>query len=362
MKFFLISNMYPTTDCPGYGSFVKNVCEGMSSHGMLISYKAVIRGRHKSKVDKFLKYIGFYFSIILVFFKKYDFIYIHFPNQAIPLLKFLYKFRKPRIIVNYHGEDLVYEEQGYTKTLGITTQNFCRKYASAIVVPSQYFKNIVVEREILPAHKIIVSPSGGVNPDIFFPLKNKNYNLILHIGYVGRLEADKGIKEFLLTCDRLKQNRVAFKASVIGYGSCYDEMMNFINTHNLESEITTVNGVPQKELGDYYRTMDLMIFSSSSKTGESLGLTGIEAMACGVPVIGSNIGGIASYVEDGKNGWLVPVRNIDEIVDRIYKYMGMNIDSKEELRQNCIETGKGYYKDSVCNQLTKDIKEQLGII
>ena len=50
--------------------------------------------------------------------------------------------------------------------------------------------------------------------------------------------------------------------------------------------------------------MDLLIFSSS-RTGESLGLTGIEAMACGVPVIGSDIGGIASYVENGSNGWLV---------------------------------------------------------
>ena len=79
-------------------------------------------------------------------------------------------------------------------------------------------------------------------------------------------------------------------------------------------------------------------------------------MACGVPVIGSDIGGIASYVENGSNGWLVPVKDIDGIVDRIYKYMGMDIDSKEELRYNCIETGKRYDKNLVCNQLAKDLK------
>ena len=45
-------------------------------------------------------------------------------------------------------------------------------------------------------------------------------------------------------------------------------------------------------------------------------------MACGVPVIGSDIGGIASYVENGSNGWLSPSKDIDGIVDRIYKYMG----------------------------------------
>ena len=148
-----------------------------------------------------------------------------------------------------------------------------------------------------------------------------------------------------------------FKASVVGYGSCYDEVMRFIDVHDLKKEITIVNGVPQEKLGDYYRGMDLLIFSSS-RTGESLGLTGIEAMACGVPVIGSDIGGIASYVENGSNGWLVPVKDIDGIVDRIYKYMGMDIDSGR-IEIYCIETGKRYDKNLVCNQLAKDLKGQI---
>ena len=351
--------MYPTLDSPGYGCFVKNVCEGMlSQDDVHMSCMAVIRGGSKGRIDKLLKYVVFYLAIIKGFFKEYDFIYIHFPNQAIPLLNFLYKFRTPKIVVNYHGEDLMYEEKGYTKILGEVTQRFCRKYASAIVVPSRYFKDIVVGRNILPASKVIVSPSGGINPALFFPLETKSYDFALHIGYVGRLEIDKGIREFLQTCDRLKQNGVVFKASVVGYGSCYDEVMRFIDVHDLKKEITIVNGVPQEKLGDYYRGMDLLIFSSS-RTGESLGLTGIEAMACGVPVIGSDIGGIASYAENGSNGWLVPVKDIDGIVDRIYKYMGMDIDSKEELRYNCIETGKRYDKNLVCNQLAKDLKGQI---
>ena len=62
------------------------------------------------------------------------------------------------------------------------------------------------------------------------------------------------------TCDRLKQNGVVFKASVVGYGSCYDEVMRFIDVPDLKKEITIVNGVPQEKLGDYYRGMDLLIF------------------------------------------------------------------------------------------------------
>lgn len=356
MKFFLISNMYPTAECPGYGSFVKNVCDGLSLYGIYLSDMAVIRGKGEGYINKIFKYVRFYVSIIAGFFKKYDFIYIHFPNQAIPLLNFLYRFRKPKIIVNYHGEDLVYEEKGYTRTLGVQTENFCRKYASAIIVPSQYFKDVVVERNILPPIKVVVSPSGGIDPSIFFPLDCKNYNSILHIGYVGRLEIDKGIKDFLLTCDRLNQENLKFKATIIGYGSYYDEMVCFIEKSNFKSKITIIKGIPQIMLGNYYRCMDLLIFSSKS---ESLGLTGIEAMACGVPVIGSNVGGIASYVENGKNGWLVSVHNVEEIVDSIHKYINMENNEKEQMRKYCIETGQKYYREQVCYQLSKDIKGQL---
>ena len=85
----------------------------------------------------------------------------------------------------------MYEEKGYTKILVRSPKDFCRKYASAIVVPSRYFKDIVVGRNILPASKVIVSPSGGINPALFFPLETKSYDSALHIGYVGRLRLTK---------------------------------------------------------------------------------------------------------------------------------------------------------------------------
>lgn len=348
--------MYPTTQYPGYGSFVKNVCEGLAQYNMYVSYKAVIKGKGIGLIDKILKYIFFYISIIVGFFKKYDFIYIHFPNQAIPLLNLLYKIKKPKIIVNFHGEDLLYEQVGYTNILGKKTEHFCKKYATAIIVPSQYYKDIVINRNILPSTRIIVSPSGGIDPNIFYSIDKEDYNSILHIGYVGRLEIDKGIKDFLLTCNQLNKNGIEFKATVIGYGSYYDAMIDFIEENRLNNKITIIKGISQSKLGNYYRKMDLLIFSSIR---ESLGLTGIEAMACGVPVIGSNVGGIASYLEDNKNGWLVPVHNTDAIIDKIYKYLNFSKDSKKNMEKNCILTGQKYYRDLVCKNLYQDINNQL---
>ena len=56
-----------------------------------------------------------------------------------------------------------------------------------------------------------------------------------------------------------------------------------------------------------------------SKRNESLGLVGVEALACGVPVIGSNIGGIPGFIEEGKNGFLFDPDNEHSLVEKVIK-------------------------------------------
>lgn len=354
--------MYPTDDSPGYGSFVKNVCDKLNELGMIVKYKSLIRGKPNSKADKIKKYLKFYYSIFINFFGKYDFIYIHFPNQAVPLLSILFFLKKPKTVVNFHGEDLVYSDSGYENVLGNLTEKFCNKYASAIVVPSEYFKSIADKRRLIHEDKIIVSPSGGINPSYFYPNVDKSHLDIskeIYLGYVGRLEKEKGVIEYIETCKQLKIKGITFKGYIIGYGTLYEYVLNFINDNRLEQDIQIINGVSQSELGNYYRQFDLLIFSSSARTGESLGLTGIEAMACGTPVIGSDIGGISSYLKDSINGFSVPKNNVSKIIDAIKKYRSLSIEEKETMRANCINTGKRYYNDLVCMNLSEDIRKVL---
>lgn len=350
--------MYPTDTFPGYGSFVKNVCDELSKYGILIKYKSIIKGKTTSKYKKFIKYLCFYKSILINYGKKYDFIYVHFPNQATPILKLLLKFCHKKLIINFHGEDLLYSQSSFGNTLGKMTEQLCIKFADGIIVPSEYFKSLVIQRNLISdSNRIIVSPSGGINSSIFFPDPQKNYNRSeIHIGYVGRMEPDKGIIEFIDTCKKLGELNIYFKATAIGYGSVYNQVKKDIVDSGLSKKVTLISGLPQKELGDYYRKFDLFIFSSSRKA-ESLGLTGIEAMACGVPVIGGNVGGIASYVKNDINGWITPIHDVDAIVSTIKRYIDLSIDKKKELHDNCIKTGRYYYSDAVCKRLASDIRK-----
>ncbi|OKI50456.1 glycosyltransferase [Micromonospora sp. CB01531] len=70
--------------------------------------------------------------------------------------------------------------------------------------------------------------------------------------------------------------------------------------------VRLVGGVPREEMAGWYRSADVLV---AAPWYEPFGLTPLEGMACGVPVIGSNVGGIADTVVDGLTGDLVPPRD-----------------------------------------------------
>ncbi|MEV0158399.1 glycosyltransferase [Micromonospora sp. NPDC050686] len=70
--------------------------------------------------------------------------------------------------------------------------------------------------------------------------------------------------------------------------------------------VKLVGGVPREEMGRWYRSADVLV---AAPWYEPFGLTPLEAMACGVPVVGTNVGGIADTVVDGLTGDLVPPRD-----------------------------------------------------
>lgn len=349
--------MYPTKESPGYGVFVKNVSDALGKYGIKEHDKALIRGKSKSKLNKFIKYTYFYFQIFLKFWKKYDFIYIHFPNQALPILYPLLRLRKRKLIINLHGEDLMYRKNGIAGKLGRLMENTCRRFAEAIIVPSSYFRDIVLQRKLSEQAKVIVSPSGGINRKIFSAKGIENIgSRSLRIGYVGRLEQDKGILEYLQVCKYLDSEGFEFSGIIIGYGSQYNYTEKFLIDNNLSQKVELISGVAQSELGDFYRKIDLLLFSSS-RTSESLGLTGIEALACGTPVIGSDIGGIRTYLHSGYNGWLTPVHDIQTIVMAIKEYSLMPYTKKISMYKNCIITGQKYYSDKVVKELALELSK-----
>ena len=85
----------------------------------------------------------------------------------------------------------------------------------------------------------------------------------------------------------------------------------------MPAERTVYHGTLRDEkLVAQYHLADVLLLPSTGKT-ESFGMVLVEAMACGVPVIASNIGGIPTVISDGIDGLLVPTANVQALTEAI---------------------------------------------
>jgi glycosyltransferase involved in cell wall biosynthesis len=122
-----------------------------------------------------------------------------------------------------------------------------------------------------------------------------------------------------------KQNIVFI---IAGKGPDMARVQSQIEQLGLEKNIKLTGFVADQDLHLYYNTADLFVLTS--KSGEGLPLVALEAMACGLPVIATNVGGINEIMV--KNfGKLVPANNPEALADAIVELVDINNET-EELR------------------------------
>lgn len=354
MKILLISNMYPSHGHPYYGIFVKNFENGIIGKGGTV-YKAVIEGRGKNKLEKIMKYLKFFYDVVkLVFTKEYDLIYVHYIGHSLlPLVPIRVLLKKP-LIINAHGSD-VFSASKLGKFIQKLVAPIIQK-ADLIVVPSNYFAAMVMEKFLIRKDKIFVSPSGGIDTSLFKPLKNLKVNTTFTIGYVSRIDEGKGWDILLMAAKELKNKiSIPFTVNIIGGGSQESNLKSMITQLGLENEVKYLGPIPHHQLPTHYNHFDLFAFTT--RLAESLGLVGLEAMACGVPVVGSDIGGVKGYVENKYNGELFEPGNTYELTQCLKKFIIMDKKNLEFYSTNALRTAKQYDSKTVSNNLSKKLKE-----
>lgn len=346
--------MYPSKSDPAFGTFVRVFYEGLCRQYPDIKVdKAVYKGRAKNKIRKLFKYIWFYWNIIFrILTCRYDYVYVHTITYPTPALRFVYFFKPLNLIFNVHGVDVL-----TTSKLSKKLRDFSiplLKACKYVVVPSIYFKN-VVERElpeIIP-EKIIVSASGGIELP-FYQLNTPHINNNLRIGFVSRIAKGKGWDTYLKAIKILIDEGLYVSASIVGSGNQTEEMISMINLLNLNKYVKYLGSMGHACLPNYLNNIDLFIFPSENES-ESLGLVGLEAMASSVPVIGSNIGGISTYIEDGKNGFLFTPRCEKELATKIKHFSSLPANERIRMSNMAYETAKNYETDKVLSELFSKI-------
>ena len=352
MKLLVISNMYPSDKDPVYGVFVKNFFDYIEAHNQGGRTELIaIKGRDKSRIKNVWNYLKFYTKIFFsCVFRRWDLIYVHTITFPTVSLRAAFLFRNLPLAFNIHGSDLITHSK-----LAEILKKMCfplLRRSKLIVVPSMVFKKVLVDEVAQIEEKnVYVSPSGGVNTQLFVPTVKQEVNTIV-LGFVSHIIAMKGWRLFIEAIDKLRQKGYNVKGIMAGNGSEEKELKEILKTEGFQGVVSYLGGIPQQDLPEVYNQFDLFVFPTMFC--ESLGLVGLEAMACGVPVVASNQGGPTEYVKHEVNGFLFEQGNVDNLVMQIERYIKQNKEEKKQMSDKVRETALNYDSETVlCNLYNK---------
>jgi len=163
------------------------------------------------------------------------------------------------------------------------------------------------------------------------------------VGFVGGLDSAhyfKGINHLITAISKINNNNI--KALIVGSGNLKKKYQDQAKKLGVGDRIIFAGYVSGDILPEHYNLTDIFVLPSVDKS-EAFGLVLLEAMACGKPLIASNLKGVRSVVIPGHNGFLVEPKNPKDLADKIRFFME-NRKLANQFSLNGIETANQKYR------------------
>lgn len=331
-----------------YGINSEWICIENNNNQIKISfYKTQAETKSFSRFNEFLKYFN---SMILI--KNIDLIHVH-SFRDYKILKAISAYRP--IIKSAHDLSLVCpgNDKFYRNTVAP-----CNRRMGTVCVLSAY-KELCAPRNPVRLLKSINSTSkilsniryeriiyysdfvrdeltdAGVNADRlikgYYPIyrsalfkKDNNTSKVL---YVGRLSSSKGVHHLIKATINLLRKGHLLQLTIVGDGIDrfeYEQMVPMEFT----SKIVFTGWLDSMEIQLRLKNSSLLVFPSIYP--EAFGISGVEAIAHGLPVIAYNVGGVGEWLKEGKNGILLPT--VDEaLLENAISEMLTNVKLRQHI-------------------------------
>jgi colanic acid/amylovoran biosynthesis glycosyltransferase len=163
----------------------------------------------------------------------------------------------------------------------------------------------------------------GISPELYRPQKRSRVqadSAVFKLITIGSLQPYKGQEVLIHACKRLVESGVPLRCDIIGEGVLRAKLEGIINDCGLKSRITMLGALTQEEIAGRLPEADCYVQPSiitASGKMEGIPLALMEAMACGVPVVASNLSGIPELVRPGETGFLVPPGDDNALADQL---------------------------------------------
>lgn len=271
-----------------------------------------------------------YFSIAVrrrVDFEQYDVIHgTLMPASTIALgPKFLDNVDAPLVLTSHgtsYDEARSVDPQGFADYLfkyffhpaNVLMDGVSGRWADHIIAVSDHTREQLRDLYRFDESNLTTVPPG-IDTDRFSPTElvhpsvdeSKQSILVL-----SRLDPRKGIDKAIRAFAQLEVDDA--ELLIAGTGRLESSLKEIASGLAVRDDVRFLGFIPDEELPSLYSSVDVFVLPSEY---EGFGIVFMEAMACGTPVIGTDVGGVPTAVEDGETGYLVPKEGVKELTEQM---------------------------------------------
>lgn len=246
--------------------------------------------------------------------EELDLLHVHYaiPHAVCAILAKQISGRDVKIITTLHGTDITVlgEDPSLTDAIKFGIENSDTVTAVSNSLVSQTYDLIKPDKHIETVYNFIdervyqKTDATYLKSQYGIPPKEK---IIIH---VSNFRAVKRVTDVVRAFAKITE-RIPAKLLLVGDGPEITNVCNLVRELNLREQVLFLG--KQDNLEELYSMSDLMLLLSQK---ESFGLVALEAMACGVPCIGTNVGGIPEVILNGETGFICELGDISDIANK----------------------------------------------
>ena len=164
--------------------------------------------------------------------------------------------------------------------------------------------------------------------------------------YVGRLAKEKNTLDILRCQKRVR--RYGTTLMIVGDGPYRAEIESQVNELGISDSVIFTGMIEPDKVAEYYQVGDFFV---SASTSETQGLTYVEALAAGIPLLCREDPCLADVVDPGKNGW--EFTDEETFENALVKWLDMSSDSRQQLRRNAAQSADKFSTRTFADRVEK---------
>ena len=362
MEILLVGAIDPYTDRPGgTKTYILNLISRLRKIGIDVTLIGISYGDrpqeigqnfvpvcYGEKISSFKFFLKLFIKVYFLPLKNISIVHVQRAEDILPFVLFYHKVPK---IVTVHGS--LSKNENIARH-GLIFGSLIEKiadlglqYADRIIAVNDEVKKIYFEKYPHLRKKIVVIPTS-VDTTLFKPIEQKElrkkYNFEKEekiVLYVGRFDKEKGLDFLIEVFKKLNLQLPNSKLILVGAGS-EEEHLKYIAKNNMN--IIFINKITHSKVPEIMNCANVFALCSYR---EGMPTVVLEAMACGLPVVSTDVGDLRKIVYDGITGYLVRERDEMKFCNKLFHV----IQNSDKFAGNCIKAAQEYSIEKVVERI-----------